>query len=257
MASAADIDVALEALADRTACLVPDKRSFTVDGSWAKPALAVFIDFVVVGQGAPGGIGTAGAAGGGGSSGEIRRMVIPASEVPDSLTVLIGAGLTQVFFGTTFAINAHVGGAGADGTTTGGNGGTWAQPTQAGAGGSSGAGADATAFSASAAAGGGGGDSSFAGGAGADGLGGGKGGAGGLTGASTSGGGAGLGYGAGGGGAASTGAAPYAGGGGGGGGYGKRALAQQGPSNIDPNVAAAGAPGYVMITTWCGVNLRP
>lgn len=242
--TASDIDVPLEALLDRTACLVPNVMVYTANDTWTKPANALFCDFVVVGGGGNGGSTTTAVTTGGtgGSTGEIIQRRVHAAFVPSSLTVTRGAALNpSSVTGTNFSIVA------AAGSTA-----SAATPEYGFDGGAGGVEASLGGTAASGTAG-----DNFAGAGGAGGAGG--------TGASADpgeGGGGGRGYGAGGGGAGgcTNGGTVLGGGGGGGaGGYGTAAIAGVGQTGANPTGSASGgsgAAGIVVITTWCGVDLR-
>lgn len=252
--TAAQFNTAIEALADRTAALVPAKDFYVAGNTWTKPANALYVAIVAVGNGGTGGGGkNTGGAGGGASSGEIAYWFGTADQLPSTLTIAHSGGQTTVT-GTDFYLNAVDGVSGTAGGTSpddGGKGGGHRLVTIGGTGGVIG---DVNGVAA---------DSLFGfvyggGGGGAAGAPGGKGGtgAGGAAGGSNSGGtggAGGKGYGAGGGG----GAGDACGGGGGGRGWGDGVSASAGADwsvGVDP-AGGAGATWCVQITTWRGVSL--
>lgn len=68
--------------------------TYSGSGSWDKDATAVWIDFVLVGAGGGGGAVSGGIGGGGGGPGAIVMLSVPASEVPEDLTITIGTAGT-------------------------------------------------------------------------------------------------------------------------------------------------------------------
>ena len=261
--TAANVNTAIEALLDRTACLVPNVKTYTANGSWAKPANALFIEITLVGGGGGGGGGLGDQygpphGGGGGASGSIWTVRFSAAQVPASLSVYVGAG--------------GAGGAGADDTSADGTAGglTYLSGTlnsrdwfltagggNPGHGGSISSGAWGEASTTGrgwSARGGNGGAAGATGGTLNMGLEADFGGDYGTYGASAgSGGEGGGGYGGGGGG----GGAVTCVGGGGGGGYGGAAVASNGANSTTAGAnGGAGGGGFVMITSWCGVDLR-
>jgi hypothetical protein len=235
--TALSVDTPLEALLDRTACLVPNVQIFEADGNWTKPAHALWIEFVMINAGQDGATADtpAGGGGGGGASGCFRHVIMPAAEVPSALIVSVPQTVAD---GNASAIHATsdwqiVNYAGSP-----------TPPVAGGAGGGAGGLAPALYFSQPGASGGAGGNAGLGGAFGFPGITGG----GGDSSAPAVAGYAGLGYGAGGGGNSRSGSA---GGGGGGGGYGVQALASGGNENSEP--PGVGAPGVVIITTWRGI----
>lgn len=211
-------------------------QTYTTNQTWTKPAGAVVVRFVLVGGGAGGSNGISNTGGVGGANGEIVTADFPASLLPASLSVVIGAGggsgnnsggATYVADGATTRAFA-LGGAGFSGSGTPPDiTSVVAQESSrdGGAGGASGPGT-------------GGISSRFAGKAGT----GGSAGNAGLTG---------FGYGAGGGGGRNSGGTS-AGGGGGSGGYG---LTQ--PAGTGGGTGAtghAGANGICIVTTWRDIS---
>lgn len=257
------LNVPFEALLNRTACLVPNARQFATDGTWTKPAHAKFVEIVAIGPGFPGANRISAYGAGGGCSGRLVHMVFSAANVPDTLAVDVGSpstpqdgatvsgtmpAPTSLPFLVSTAVTDYTPADGGTPSTPGQGGtitlntygmcpGSWAPGGRGGA--PSGSPTPAP---------------SEAGVAGRDGYGG-PGGAGGAstTGGSGASGEGGVGYGAGGGGAGgASGAVAAGGGGGGGGGYGS---AERGNDAVGA-AGGLGAPGYVVITTWCGVDLR-
>ena len=254
MVTAADINAPLEALADRTAVLVPDVQVFTPTGApatWTVPEYALWVEILMVGGGGGGGGITSGttqglSAGGGGAGATVRR-VLPAASIV-ALTIDPGAGghagdldtpATDGIQSTVYvdgdptlallvADGGRHGGGGGDNAGAGGGGGaaTWSADYSGGDGGSAGTvGIN--------------GDPGEPGPFYGYGLGGSGPGVPGLGG---------PGYGGGGGGAA----AGSSGAGGGAGGYGLVRLAGDG-TGVGFKVGGDGAPGVVVITTWRGV----
>ncbi len=254
------------------ACALPDVQTITANGVWTKPAHAQLVKIRMIGKGGPGGNGgsnTQGGGGGGGSSGEMRELILPASELPATLTATITglvdpiSGLTGMvrLSGTDVQIDARPGyGGGNVIGTTGGNGGTFVSPDPedgtGGAGGNAAVGGAGSGLShmRHVAGGGGGGDDGFAGGAGGRGdcnVGRGP------SAASVGGlGGRGYGAGAGGGGGSPNAVSGGGGGGSGGSGIGSQLLAPAGAfgiGNVGGLGATAGADGAIIITTWRGI----
>lgn len=211
--------------------LEPVIQRITASTTWNKPAGAKIVEIVLIGGGA-GGLGGASSLGGaGGQGGEIVEAMFDASDLPSSLSVVIGAG------GTGTASNSNTAFCqGVKSTVTAGSDllmvawGGFDDTVPAGL-------PDPVL---SGAYGGNGGAS----GAGSPGVHSRKG-PGGAAGAANAVGVLGKGYGAGGGGGRQSGGT-NSGGGGGGGGYGTASLATSGSTNTGGN----GAPGICIITTW-------
>jgi hypothetical protein len=234
--TAISVDTPIEALLDRTACLVPDVQIFEADGAWAKPAHALWVDFFLINQGQTGADGDGYFGGGGGAGGVSKHMIVPAASVPANLTVTVSNSVGE----ESSAVDAL--GLGFDVRAVG------ISPTlPMNASGKGGAGGTATANTYT---------SSESGSGGGDGAASATGGRAGTCGPTTAGGAGGAagdnpgkggrGYGAGGGGGKPA-------GGGGGGGYGNVQLAADGSSSSD--VGGVGAAGVVVITTWRGVAI--
>ena len=216
-----------------------ERRSFSANETWVKPAGASWVEILLVGGGAGGAGGLSNTGGKGGESGEWVSARFRASDLPASLDVVIGAGgaggnnaggATYVTDGSTVRAFA-AGGAGFTGNGT-----------------PPGISYDEVSGSYNGAPGG-------AGGAGAAGQKGNRlrasnGGAGGAGGAPNAPGNAGTGYGAGGGGGRQS-SGTNAGGGGGGGGYLTNALA----SNGSGANGGAGAPGFCLIVSYIDNSL--
>lgn len=249
--TAAEFNVAIEGLADRTRVLVPDVQVFSAVGSpsWTKPDFALWVEIVLIDGGRSGANVAFGCfgGGGGGAAGARLRRVVRAADLPDTLSLTVpAAGATALITGTNvnIATGASYGaatsnppnGAGAAGTCTVSQQETWG--SNGGAGGALGSGGTT-------------------GGVGYIAAGGNWGTAGSGT-APGNGGQGGRGYGAGGGGAggSSNGSSANPGGGGGGAsGYGTIALAGAGATGVVGSGTAAGgsgAQGLIIITTWRG-----
>ncbi len=235
--TAADFNTPLEALLDRTACLVPKVfRTSVAVLTWTKHPLAIYIDVVVVGRGAAGANGHLSIGGAGGAASTPAFARFAAADFPATLFLSFGGGKASaqgpVTGGQTFFLQSLD----ASGQSTTGTGGA-----AAGSGGVSGS-AGLAGLDAHATKGGAGGLGGNAGGAApfaAGGIGG-------------------SGYGAGGGGGGGD-SSTVGGGGGGGGdaGYGSQKLAVDGGvagSSVDGIGGAGGSP-VIIITQWCGVAI--
>jgi hypothetical protein len=84
----------LTAAQARTVLGVNLVSTYSGSGSWDKDPTAVWIDFVLVGAGGGGGAVSGGIGGGGGGPGAIVMLSVPASEVPEDLTITIGTAGT-------------------------------------------------------------------------------------------------------------------------------------------------------------------
>jgi hypothetical protein len=114
----------------RTVIGVTLVSAYSGSNTWDKDPSSVWIDFVLVGGGGGGGAVGGGVGGGGGGPGAILLLGFPASEVPEDLTITIGAagpagsnGSNTTVSGTGFSLIAPGGLAGAGGGA-GGAGGT-------------------------------------------------------------------------------------------------------------------------------------
>lgn len=253
---ASDINVALEACLDRTACLVPRVIAYNTVGSWTwyPPAHLIYADFLVIGGGAggAGGITSAsGGGGGGGGRGAIQRLSLPAALIPVALSVTVGGGGAGGAGGGGWGVeggDTSISGIGATDVYLIGRGG---RPTVSSSVGGVGGFTEDAYLLTGYQTGGKGGAPGDPGGDGAHGLGT-FGGAGGAAGGAASTGGQGFGAGGGGGGGGSGGG----GGGGGAGGWGARYLTAQGGAGVGgTGNGGAGMAGYAMIVAWCGVEI--